>query len=43
MTGLRPLWNAWQRAYYRAARAQIHPLHPDLPLIIRRLAELGDA
>ena len=40
MTGLLPLWRAWQRAYYRWALTEIDPLHPDLPGIVHRLAEL---
>lgn len=38
--GLLPLYHAMVLAYYRLAMRQIDPLHPDVPHIVRRIAEL---
>lgn len=43
MKSLLPLWNAWQRFYLEWALSEIDPMHPDLPVIVRRLAELEPA
>lgn len=47
MNGLTPvlreirLWiNTLRLAYYRWARREIHPLHPDLPAIVHRIRRL---
>lgn len=40
LRALEPLWRAWCLVYYRAARQQMHPLHDDLPYVIRRINEL---
>lgn len=39
---LRPLWRETAIAYYRWALREIHPLHPDVPFIVRRLRALLD-
>ena len=38
--GLRPLWRELAIAYFEWALASIHPLHEDLPFIVRRINEL---
>lgn len=38
--GLLPLYHAMVLAYYRLALSQIDVLHPDVPHIVRRIAEL---
>jgi hypothetical protein len=38
---LAPLWRAWCVFYLRRALVEIHPLHEDVPYIVRRLAELS--
>ena len=38
--GLRPLWRELAIAYFEWALASIHPLHEDVPFIVRRINEL---
>lgn len=38
--GLIPLYRALALAYYRCAMRQIHPLHPDVPELVRRISDL---
>jgi hypothetical protein len=40
---LLPLWHTWLRFYYRWALSEIDPMHPDVPAIVHRLAELEPA
>jgi len=40
MKGIRPLLDLWRGFYLRWALAEIHPLHPDVPSIVRALNEL---
>ena len=40
MFGLQPIVHAWKLFFYRWALREINPLHPDLPYIVHRLAEL---
>lgn len=40
---MRPLVNLWKLAYFRWARRDLQikdPTHPDLPYVVRRIAEL---
>ena len=38
--GLLPLYYAAALAYYRWAISEVHPLHPDVPAIVRKISEL---
>jgi hypothetical protein len=38
--GLRNLFRLFALSYYEVAIRQIHPLHPDVPHIVRRIREL---
>ncbi len=40
LVSIAPLWDGIRLAYYRAALRDINPLHPDVPEIVRRVAEL---
>ena len=40
---LRALPAALEREYLRWALREIHPLHPDVPFIVRRINELEQA
>lgn len=40
LTLLRALPAALEREYLRWALREIHPLHPDVPFIVRRINEL---
>lgn len=33
-------WYGWLIRWYRWAQREIHPLHPDVPLIVQRLHQL---
>lgn len=41
--GLGPLFRLWALAWYRWALREIHPLHRDVPFIVRRINELEQA
>lgn len=41
--GFIPLLRLYQITWYRWALKEISPLHPDVPYIVRRLAELRGA
>ena len=40
MSGIRPILNLIALAYYRWARAEIDPMHPDLTKVVVRCNEL---
>lgn len=43
IAGIRPVLDALALAWWRWARAELsarNPLHPDLPMVVRRCAEL---
>jgi hypothetical protein len=40
VTSIAPVLRLFALQYYRAALRQIHPLHPDVPLIVCRINEL---
>ena len=40
MNGIRPIFDLMALAFYRWARAEIDPMHPDLPYVLNRIAEL---
>lgn len=44
--GLRPIWRMWCLAWWRWARNELStrdPMHPDLPMIVRKVNELEAA
>lgn len=41
--GLSSLWNLARLLYFKWALAEIHPLHPDVPYLAHRIAELEEA
>lgn len=43
MRSLRPIWRTWRLFILKWALKEINPMHPDLPLIVRRLRELEDS
>jgi hypothetical protein len=40
MNALRPLWQLAQLTWYRWALSEIHPLHDDVPHIVRTISQL---
>lgn len=43
MNGIRPIFDLIALSFYRWARAEIDPMHPDLPFVLNRIAELEGA
>ena len=43
MKALAPVIDLWRLTYYRWALREIHPLHSDVPHIVRRINELEGA
>lgn len=40
MSGLAPVLNLARLVFYRWAREEMNPLHPDLPYVIHRINQL---
>lgn len=43
MKGIRPVLHLIALAWWRWALREVHPLHPDVPVIVRRINQLETA